>query len=377
LTLSDIRRFQPKAWSILSRSFVAGKRPGTYLFYGRPGLGDWHLAISLAALYNCEHPVAIAEEDGLAVPCDQCRSCRQIAALNFEGLYFALPITSHKNADEAIELTAELLDEKRREPFKILSSSAFASIPVAVAREIKKQLAHKASAGVTRMVIFYQMEKMLASSADALLKLIEEPPADTVVVLTASKPESLLPTIRSRVWKIRLDRVSDDVVSRYLMGGYAASESRSLLAARVSEGSPGRAIEMLTSGEDDDSSRRAVGWLLFKSLMIDRSPDTLAHMAELLNVRDVGEAEELLGLWQSLLRDSVNYALTGDENNITNIDFAADIKKLAAQVSDPRVAAAMVDGIKNALADLRRNVHIQGSLMALALRLKAHLRAAR
>ncbi len=347
---------------------------GTYLFYGQPGLGDWHLAISLAGLLNCEAPVETDEGDGLPVPCDRCRTCRQIASLNFEGLLFALPLTPHRKRDEAIELTAGVLEEKRREPFKILSAAANRSIPVAVARDVKRRLSQKASAGVTRAVIFYQMERMLASSADALLKLIEEPPRDTMIILTAQKPESLLPTIQSRAQKIRLDRLPEEAIVKYLQGNYSIGEDRAVLLARISEGSLGSAIEMLAVDADDDTSRRAVGLLLFKSLFVDRPPDTVAHMVDLLKTKDVGEAEELLRLWQSLLRDCANFALTGDDSGMVNIDFAPELKRLSQRLWGPPATQAIVENVKNTLADLGHNVHIQGALVALALKIKSHLK---
>ncbi|MDH4157776.1 MAG: hypothetical protein OEW00_10925 [candidate division Zixibacteria bacterium] len=374
MILSDIRQYQRKAWTILSRSYQNRRIAGTYLFYGRPGLGDWHLAISLAGLLNCEAPVKADDGDGLPVPCDRCRTCRQIASLNFEGLLFALPITSHNKLDEATDLTAAVLEEKRLEPFKILSAAASRSIPIAVARDVKRRLSQKASAGVTRVVIFYQMERMLPASADALLKLIEEPPGDTVVILTAINPEVLLPTVQSRAQKIRLDRMPEEAIVKYLEENYGTAEDRAVLLARISEGSLGSAIEMLAVDADDDSSRRAVGLLLFRSLFADRPPDTVAHMIDLLKAKDVGEAEELLRLWQSLLRDCAKYALTGDDSGMVNIDFAPELKRLSKGLWGPPATQLIVENIKNTLADLRRNVHIQGALVALALKIKSHLK---
>lgn len=296
-----------------------------------------------------------------------------VFSLNFESLYYALPIPPHKNFDEAIELTSEILQIKRAEPFRILSSAANTNIPIAVAREIKKSLSRKATERTTRVVLFHQMERMLAASADALLKLIEEPPKDTVIILTAERPESLLPTIQSRAQKVRLGRVPEDAVVGYLTEKYGLSEKRAKLLARISQGSLGRAIDMIEASEEEDSSRRAVGFLLFKSLLLEPSPNVVAHMADLLSSRDRGEAEDLLELWQSLIRDCANYAVCSSEDKIVNIDFISELQKLADYFADPQLAFPMVENIKMTLADLRRNAHIQGALVALALRLKSNV----
>ncbi len=111
--------------------------------------------------------------------------------------------------------------------------------------------------------------------------------------------------------------------------------------------------------------------LLFKSLVSDKSPDMVAHLVDMVNGRDVGQAVAMLQLWQSLIRDCVSYSISGDEQAITNIDFSAEIMRLAGRIDPTTTGPAMSECIKNTLADLRRNVHIHGALVALALRLKA------
>jgi len=357
----------------LAKSFESGRITGTYLFYGCEGVGRWGLAVSLAALLNCENPEKSDSENAPLAPCKRCRTCRNIFSLNFEGLHFALPIPPHKSFDEAIELTAEVLNLKRTEPFKILASSANTNIPIAIARDIKKRLSRKSTTGVIRLVLFYQMEKMLAASADALLKLIEEPPGDTIIVLIAQRPESLLPTIQSRARKIRLHKIPKNAIESYLVEKYSLAKKRSMLLAHLSGGSLGSAIDMIETPGQEDSSQRAVGFLLFKSLLSDPSPEVLSHIADFIGPRDKGQAESLLALWQSLIRYCASYAISGNEDEIINIDFRSEITKLADFFASSQFSQRMVDNIKITLADLQRNVHIHGALMALTLRIKSNI----
>lgn len=370
---SNIATAQPKAWRLLCRSFRAQRVASTYLFCGREGVGHWPLAIHLAALMNCAEPVPEAADPDVLQPCGSCVNCRNIFGLNFPGLHLIVPIPTHKNLGEAIDFTNESLDQKRQEPYKLLTSAANLSIPILLAREVKTMLSRKGTAGVTRVVLFYQMEKMLPSSADALLKLIEEPPPDTVIILTAERPESLLPTIQSRSQKIKLDRVPEATGAAYLQEKYQANETRAKLLMRLAEGVLGQAIEMVGGDEDEEMSRRAVGFLLFKSLFVDRNPVTVGHLVELMERSDRSEAEELLRLWQSLVRDCAYYAVSGSEAEFVNVDFASDLKSFARSFDNPQLAAAMAERIKITLADLRRNVHIQSALVALSLKLKADL----
>jgi DNA polymerase III subunit delta' len=372
----DISRFQPKAWSILARSVATGRTASTYLLYGREGLGHWPLAISFAALLNCRDTIT-SELTGDLLPCGACDSCRQIFGINSAGLFVVVPITSFDNMSEAFELTNEALEEKRREPFHILTAPKQMSLPIDMAREIKKHLMLRETSVMRRVVLFYQMEKMLTASADALLKLIEEPPADTVILLTADRVEALLPTIQSRAQHVRVDRVPQEAAVGYLVERYQQDPARADLLVRLADRNLGRAIELAPHEDGDDESRRAVGLVLYKSLFHDNNHQALFRLADMMPRSDRGEAEELLRLWQSLTRDCANYAVNADASELTNIDFLPEIEACAPRFGSAELASAMTAAIKNALADLRLNVHIQIALAALVLRLTALIRATR
>jgi DNA polymerase-3 subunit delta' len=284
-----------------------------------------------------------------------------------------VPIGKHKNQSEAIDLTNESLERRRAEPFRLLDRSAPISIPIDLARETKRRLAIQAATGITRVVVFYQMEKMRASSADALLKLIEEPPANTILILTAVRPESLLDTILSRSQKIRLERLPEPMVVDYLVERYQVSQAQAQLAARISEQSLGRAIAAASTDSSEGSDARSVGLLLFKTLFTEPASAVVSQMSDLLNLRDRGGAEDLIRLWQSLFRDGAYFAGTADDSAFVNVDFASEIKQFSGQLTDPTVIERLVATTKNTLADLTLNVHIQPALVAMALKLKAYL----
>lgn len=371
----DIIGGQSKAWSILSRSFLAGKVASTYLLHGPEGVGAWAMAIEFAALLNCEAPLGDTEDPSSVRPCSICRHCRSILALNFEGLHAVVPIGKHKNESEAIDLANEFLQRKREEPFALPDRSSPVTIPIDLARETKRRLAVQAPTGIRRVALFYQMDLMRASSADALLKLIEEPPSDTTIILTASHPEALTDTIQSRSQRIRLNRLPEPMIVDYLREHYQASEGAARLAARIGEGSLGRAILVVADGDGDGADGRSVGLMLFKTLMTQTSPDLVARMNDLINYRDRGAAEELIRLWQSLIRDGAYYANTADETGLKNVDFANETKQLAFRLADNDVVNGLVSATKNTLADLALNAHIQAALVAMALKLKEVLRS--
>ncbi len=373
MTHFDITAFQPQAWTILSRSFQTDHIAGTYLFSGPDGSGRWALAISLAALLNCEQPVEQENPDNktFITPCGECRNCRLIFNLSFEGLLYAIPLPPHKKEEETIDLTNQALDIKRHEPFAILSSTSNRLISIDVARQIKKRLAGKAPAGIRRVVIFYQMERMLTASADALLKLIEEPPPDTILILIAEKPELLLPTIQSRAQRIKVRSTPPEVVKHYLQSQYDLTDIKTTLLARIAQGIPGRAIAMATQDREEEPFQREEAFALFVSLLEDSPPQAVARLMTLIGDRNRGAAMELLRYWQIFLRDCTGIAILKSDEGIVNIDLQESLTRLAPYFASPETAISMTTHIKNTLADLRLNVHIHGALAALVLRMKS------
>jgi len=241
---------------------------------------------------------------------------------------------------------------------------------------VKKNLSLIPGEGITQVAIFYRMDKMLVSSADALLKLIEEPPSGAVIILTAERPEALLPTIQSRAQGIKMDRVPTEVIVDYLMKKYSLEKSKALLMARISEGLPGYAVDMLAGEEDDESSRRSVGLLLYKTLLTESPAAMILLMEELIDFKNRSEVDNLLYLWQTLVRDCSYYAITGDNQGLVNIDFVPEIIKMSRYFSTPGVTEGVMEAIKNTLADLPLNVHIQMAMAALVLKIKRTIKSA-
>lgn len=376
---SDIIAIQPKAWSILSRSYLAGRIASTYLFAGPYGAGHWPMAVALAALLNCESP-AMASFDpvgDLTVPCGACRSCRAVWGLNFEGLYPIVPIPSFKTSAEAVDLTNEVLQAYRDEPMHVPTSSNPITIPIDRAREVKQALSRRSGDGIHRVVIFDRMEKMKTSSADALLKLIEEPPPGTTIVLIAARPESLLPTLQSRAQKIRLQRTSEQEVRAYLEANYDLPEKRAVLLARLAEGLPGAAVALVHEEDQEEAGGRSLAWLLFKTVLTKPEAEAVYVVTDLFDRAKRGDVEDMLAFWQRLIRDCAWIAGTGDSDRVTNIDFASDMQQFAPVFASQGVTARLTAHIKNTLADLVYNVHIQTALSALVLNMGETVRLAR
>lgn len=340
----------------------------TYLFYGKDGIGKWNLAIWLAALVNCRDH--IEDESGKIIDiCGNCSACRSILDLKFPEMHFALPLPPHRTETEFIDLTLEYLDTKRKEPYSIIQSNRQLSIPIKTAREIKRKTSIRPDKDIIRIILFYQMERMLAASADSLLKLIEEPPPSTIIILTARDPDQLLQTIQSRSQKIALKALAVTEIGGYLKEIYELDETRAALLAQLADGSLGRAIAMADENEDENSFRQ-VAFLMFKSLFHPDTPTSISAVNELIQPRNRSASEETLAVWQSFLGDLILLKYSGPDSEIVNIDLKKELENLAGKINDLEVLSGMISEIKIISQAIRRNIHIRPAFIDLSFRMR-------
>jgi len=194
-----------------------GALPSSLLFTGAPGIGKQRLALWLGQRLLCE----AAER-----PCGTCQQCRYASELQHPDLRWFFPRPRIANStDIAVEEVQQEYDEAVKERVDARGLYArpdgSAGIYVYVSR-LLVQLATKSPAMARRKVfVVGDAERMApqASSqeaANAFLKLLEEPPADTTLILTSSEPGALLPTIRSRVVAVRVAPVAEAAMRKFL-----------------------------------------------------------------------------------------------------------------------------------------------------------------
>ncbi|MBP0492969.1 DNA polymerase III subunit delta' [Roseomonas indoligenes] len=176
-------------------------------------------------------------------------------------------------------------------------------IRVEEVRELTRFLAMTPAEGGWRVVVIEDMEAMNEQAQNALLKTLEEPPPRAVLVLTASAPDRLLPTIRSRVRRLDLFPLEapamDSVLSRWLPD--MSGDDRSALA-RLAAGSPGRAL-LLAEGEGLSMAREVEGFL---ARLPRPEPRELHALADRLTSKRDGSA---FLTFFALLRDAIAGAL--------------------------------------------------------------------
>jgi DNA polymerase-3 subunit delta' len=247
----------------IAQAVASGKLPQVILVAGPEGIGKQRLALWTAQLLLCEAPGA--------EPCGTCRSCRLVLGLAHADLHWVVPIPRPKAAEpdkqveEAAESIAEALEERRKSPL-YLPPDGMSSHGMATARLIARRAMLTPVEGRRKVFILGEAERLVVQessqeAANALLKLFEEPPAETYFLLTAADPGRLLPTIRSRAVPLRVGRLSDGDVRAFLAAELDPAPTEAALDRIVARagGSIGAA---LTESDVSLSARRAAAsWL--------------------------------------------------------------------------------------------------------------------
>jgi DNA polymerase III delta prime subunit len=246
----------------LAAAHRSGRLPQTLVFTGPTGVGKQRLALWLAQLMQCETPAA--------EPCGVCRSCRQVLGLQHADVHWLVPIPRPKAGDpdkqveEAAESLAALMEERRTGPL-YLPPDGMASHTVASARVLLRAASLTAVGRGPRVFIIGAAERLVPQesspdAANALLKLLEEPPANSLFILTTPDARRLLTTIRSRAVPVRLGRLSDDEVKGFLAAEMKPPLSAPELDARVRRA--GGSIGAALAGGDDNQAEEAARTLL-------------------------------------------------------------------------------------------------------------------
>lgn len=319
-------------WAVdLLRSNLANGRLGhAYLFCGPPGIGRRTLALKLAQSINCE------QRDQAGDPCGRCPTCRQIEKMQHPDL----------TVIQAEEVGGNLKVQQIREMQHSLSLSPYA--------------------GRYRVALILRFEEANLNAANALLKTLEEPPERVVLMLTATEPERLLPTIVSRCEIIRLRSLPLETVSDGLQTHFGISQDKAKLLAHISGGRPGLAIQYLLV--PDLLLKRQSYLEDLERLLSSRRVERFAYAEQLSKGKD--NIGEIMQTWVTYWRD-VLLVQSGSNVPVTNLDRIEEIQKTARHVSVQEIKD-LITRIDRTQYLLSRNVNKTLTLEVLVLNLPFH-----
>lgn len=313
------------AVDLLRSNLVNGRLRHAYLFCGPPGIGRRTLALKLAQSINCE------QREPAGDPCGHCPACRQIEKMQHP------------------DLTV------------VQAEQVGGNLKVQQIREMQHSLSLSPYAGRYRVALILRFEEANPNAANALLKTLEEPPERVVLMLTATEPESLLPTIVSRCEMIRLRSLPLETVSTGLQTHYGVSQEKAELLAHISGGRPGLSIQYL---QDPELLSKRQSYLEdLGHLLTARRVERFAYADQLSKGKD--NIGDIIQTWATFWRD-VMLVQSGSNVPVTNLDRIHEIQKTARHVS-LKNAKALIAKIDRTQYLLSRNVNKTLTLEVLVL----------
>ena len=334
-----------------------GLIPHARLFCGRTGSGTFPLALAYARYLNCTDRT---DTDA----CGKCHSCRQYDALAHPDLHFVFPIVADKKRKRTVcddylgEWRAMLTEHTYFDLDEWLDRMETAGKQALIYAEESDQMIRKTSLRIYeaqyRVLIVWMPERMHAACANKLLKLIEEPPARTVILMVSDAPDLILGTILSRTQRLDVRPIETDALARALEQRNGLSSDAARRTAHLAHGD---LLAAERSMGDDERQRLFLDF--FIRIMRNawkRDVRAMKQTADELAALSREQQRAFLAYCQHLVRENFVRRFRSDDLNYLRPDEAAFSARFSPYVNERNVFDFDAE-----LADAERHIAQNGN----------------
>ncbi len=347
---------QQRVKGLLKQILAAGRIPNAFLFEGPDGVGKDAMALELAKVLNCEKRGPEA--------CGECPSCKQADTLRHPNIHLVFPLPRGENEtkddgpldkldEKTMKRVREEMSLKAQDPYHRISLPKAQVIKISSIREVIREDSLSLYQHGTRVVIVMQAEEVGTESANALLKVLEEPSRGSLFILTTSKPSALLPTIASRCQAMRFDLLSEEEVAGELVAKHGLDKPDAKLKARMAAGSFSKAVELLDA---DTLELRDEALDILRDVAISNYSMFASRAARALEAKDTLKVEALFKMIQIWLRD-VAIMHFGSTTEVINQDKIDVLGKMVASFNAEHLIEAS-NAVDNAISQVYGNVNL-------------------
>jgi len=349
----------------LRESIGAQRFPQSLILAGPRGAGKYTLALMLAKAVNCLQPTTT---DGLPYFCGQCSNCTRISgSADLEALV-AEAVAARDDLRDTDKRDTRILIQTHPDVLVIPPDPPQLLIKLGQVRQAIHVAYYRPPVEARRAFTIFTTSAFMKEAATSLLKILEEPPEHTSLILLTENPQELLPTIRSRAVVHRLGAIpTAELESLLLKRRPLLKQADRALTARLAEGAVGRA---LTLDLDVYLASRQEALVLLRTALREPDYTALFHATESYRAGADGQEKtiSLLRALGSLIEDLL-LIVAGTPALIRNIDIAAELTRLAEGVSvDWSDSAA--HALNQVEQGMRRNLLRSLSLDAMAVSLE-------
>lgn len=350
------------------RALVDDNRlPHALLLQGPEGIGKFAMARALAQYIHCEN-----RHDGDS--CGHCQACVQQQSFNHIDTIFSFPVIKGKlraaTSDDYIVDWRDYISENPYMDFtKWLAALGNANAQPVMYVEESAALIHKLNFTTHKSryktVLMWLPERMNTECANKLLKLVEEPFADTVFIMVSNTPQDILPTIYSRTQRIEMKRMPDSIVAEYLCREKGIDATDAAAIAHLAEGSIVEATRQISLGNQHKESLD-----LFMRLMREAyKRDIKALKQWSVDVSSLGREGiiRFLTYCERMVRENFIYNLSQPSLNYLNRDEAAFSSRFARFITERNVERLITE-LNTAIADIAGNANAKMVTFDLAIK---------
>ncbi len=346
---------QPRAIKILKKSIENNKIGQAYLFYGPNGVGKFTTAIYTAMALNCANPTGNGA-------CGYCNSCKKIENLSHPDLIYLFPSINLEMSEEgeiknskAMKEYNDFIENRIHQPWKKFYFSGNSEIRLDVIRMLQHRLSFSITEGKYRVIIIEDADKMRIDAANSFLKTLEEPPENTIMILTTSRPDSILPTIKSRCQEIQFVPLSNHIIEEELNRHISLEDIQRKIISKIANGDLEKAFEIAEYGHLEARQD------MVKLIELALKSDDIEFLILLEQYKTSAKKNQLSDLisFMIILFSDLSLILNG-HNDIVNMDLVELLENIINQNNNIDEQIIDIIGfLEKMKAQLLGNVNIQ------------------
>ncbi|MEY4336931.1 MAG: hypothetical protein RLZZ45_1850 [Bacteroidota bacterium] len=355
--------------SIVKKSLVnlvaSNRLSHALLFLGKEGSGSLQLAMALAQYVVCEQP-------GTADSCGECPSCTRAAAWAHPDIHFSFPTITREPGDKPVanDFIVEWRSFLSQTPFgnaydwlqSIGAENKQGNITSHECEDIIRKLNLKSFENGYKILIQW-MPEYLKDTGNKLLKLIEEPPPNTLFLFVAEDESRILPTILSRTQLIKINRLDNAAIISWLIEKQSVPKEKAQMIAPISQGNMREAMHLLHEG-DEDWQELLRSWL---NAILKNGPAAQVKWVDETSKLGREKQKQFLAYFIHLIAVAVEMDCIGETPEVSSVeqDFAGRLLKIARIEQ----LEAIVGELDKSIYHIERNANAKILFMALTIKI--------
>ena len=352
---------QEEVWQRLITMVREDRLPHAIMLCGPQGCGKMALALAFASYLICQN------REGHDEACGECRQCKMLEKWGHPDLLFSYPTIKTPNmGSEHKPVSEDFAEEWRnmisRSPYfnieqwmtEIGAENQQAIITAGESDELNRKLSLKSSQGGYKVSVIWLPERMNIECANKILKLIEEPPSQTIFIMVSENPDNLLETIRSRVQRIDVKKTDNESIQKALVGKYGISEDDAMRVARLANGDWLTAVSELSA--DGENKEFLADFQSLMRLAYQRNVRELKHWSENINSYGREKQKRFLTYFLRMIRESFMYNFQQPELSYMTSQEEAFTANFARFVNESNILQ-ITELANKAIRDISQNAN--------------------